>query len=102
MNLTNLENGDWVKVKGVDFGTQGAKNFTAQVASATQGGNIELRLGALDGKLIGTCEVGNTGGAQSWKKLSTKVSPTTGVQDIYLKFTGKEGQLLNLDFWQFN
>lgn len=101
MNLTDLNDGDWVKVAGVDFGSPGAKKFMARVASAGPGGSIELRLGSPDGKLIGTCKVENTGGAQSWKSVMCDVSGATGVQDLVLKFTGGEEPLLNLNYWQF-
>ncbi|HLP75329.1 MAG TPA: glycoside hydrolase family 43 protein, partial [Candidatus Paceibacterota bacterium] len=67
MNLSEINNGDWVKLVGVDFGGKGAKKFTARVASAEQGGNVELHLGSPDGKLVGTCKVDNTGGWQQWK-----------------------------------
>jgi arabinoxylan arabinofuranohydrolase len=101
MDLTDLNNGDWVRIVGVDFGTKGARKFTARVASAEPGGSIELRLGGLDGKLVGTCKVENTGGWQTWKDASCEVSGATGVQDLYLKFTGGEKPLLNLDYWKF-
>jgi arabinoxylan arabinofuranohydrolase len=110
MDVCKIENGDWIKVKGVDFrgkgmrkffGSKSAKKFNARVASAGQGGNIELRLGGLDGQLIGTCQVENTGGQQTWKDVSCKVTGATGVQDLYLKFTGGEGSLFNVDFWKF-
>lgn len=101
MNLANLDNGDWMKIVGVDFGAKGAKKFAARVASAESGGNIELRLGGVDGKLVGTCKVENTGGWQNWKDVSCVVSGATGVQDLYLKFTGGEKALFNLDHWKF-
>ncbi len=101
LNLSELHNGDWVKVAGVDFGAKGAKKFSARVASAEQGGNIELRLGALDGKVIGKCKVENTGGWQQWKEISCAVEAASGVQDLYVKFTGGEKPLLNLDHWKF-
>ncbi|HMP83870.1 MAG TPA: glycoside hydrolase family 43 protein [Verrucomicrobiota bacterium] len=101
MNLTDLHNGDWVRVVGVDFGAAGAKTFLARVASAGQGGNIELRLGSPDGKLIGTCKVSDTGDWQTWKDVSCDVSGANGVQDLYLKFTGGDQPLLNLDHWTF-
>lgn len=101
MNLTDINNGDWVRVVGVDFGNKGAKKFTARVASAGPGGTIELRLGGVDGKLIGTCKVENTGGGQQWKDVSCDVADAKGVQDLYLKFTGGEGSLFNVDFWKF-
>ncbi len=101
MNLTDLNNGDWVRVVGVDFGAKGAKKFSARVASAGPGGNIELRLGSLDGKLIGTCKVENTGGQQAWKTATCDVSGASGIQDLYLKFTGDDGALFNVDYWKF-
>jgi arabinoxylan arabinofuranohydrolase len=100
MNLTDLNNGDWVRIVGVDF-AKGAKKFSARVASAGKGGDIELRLGSLDGKLIGTCKVESTGGQQTWKEVSGEVTGATGVQDLYLKFTGGEGSLFNVDSWKF-
>jgi arabinoxylan arabinofuranohydrolase len=101
MNLTELDNGDWVKVAGVDFGSKGAKKFNARIASAEQGGVIELRLGGPEGKLIGTCKVESTGGWQTWKPVSCEVSAATGVEDLCLRFTGGDKPLFKLDFWQF-
>ena len=43
MDVTNIQNGDYIKVKSVDFGT-GATSFSARVASSTSGGSIELHL----------------------------------------------------------
>ncbi|RCX14852.1 arabinoxylan arabinofuranohydrolase [Anaerobacterium chartisolvens] len=95
-----IQNGDWVKVKGVDFGT-GATSFEARVGSATSGGNIELRLDSPTGKLIGTCAVSGTGGWQTWTTKTCNVSGATGVHDLYLKFTGGSDYLFNIDSWKF-
>jgi arabinoxylan arabinofuranohydrolase len=101
LNLAYLDHGDWVKIAGVDFGSKGAKKFFARVASAEQGGTIELRLGSLDGKVVGTCKVNPTGGWQEWAEVSCAVTGATGVQDLYLQFTGGDKPLLNLDHWKF-
>ena len=45
----------------MDFGSAGAKSFSARVASTASGGSIELRLGSLTGTLIGTCTVAEHG-----------------------------------------
>lgn len=95
-----IENGDWIKVTGVDFGT-GAGTFEARVASYTSGGNIEIRLDSSTGTLVGTCTVGGTGGWQTWVTKSSSVSGATGVHDLYLKFTGGSGYLLNVNWWKF-
>lgn len=43
-HVTNIQNGDWVALGNVDFGSNGARTFKANVAS-TVGGKIEVRLG---------------------------------------------------------
>jgi arabinoxylan arabinofuranohydrolase len=79
----------------------GAAAFYARVASAGNGGNIELRLDSVNGTLIGTCAVAPTGGWQTWSTVTTSISGASGVHDLYLKFTGGAGNLFNLNWWQF-
>jgi arabinoxylan arabinofuranohydrolase len=100
-NVGYIDNGDYLKVKGVGFGA-GATSFTARVASGAGGGNIELRLGSPTGTLAGTCAVPGTGGWQTWTSVTCPVSGATGTQDLYLRFTGGGGSLFNVNWWQFN
>ncbi len=100
MNVGWIENGDNIKIKGVNFAT-GASSFTARVASGATGGKIELHLDSLNGTLVGTCTVGGTGGWQTWTSVTCPVSGATGTHDLYLKFTGGSGYLLNANWWQF-
>ena len=100
MNVGFIEDGDYIKVKGVDFGT-GAKSFEARVASAGSGGKIELRLDSPTGTLIGTCDVSETGGWQTWTTKTCTVSGATGVHDLYFKFTGGSSYLFNFNWWKF-
>ncbi|MCC4319486.1 glycoside hydrolase family 43 protein [Streptomyces malaysiensis] len=100
MNVGYTENGDYIKVKGVAFGA-GPSSFTARVASATGGGSIELRLGGPNGTVVGRCGVPNTGGWQTWTTVSCPVSGLTGTQDLYLRFAGGSGYLVNADWWRF-
>jgi arabinoxylan arabinofuranohydrolase len=100
-NVGYLDNGDYIKVKGVDFGS-GAASFDARVASASAGGTIELRLDSLTGPTVSTCGVPGTGGWQTWTTISCTVGGATGTHDLYLRFTGSGGGLFNLNWWQFN
>ncbi|KAG7095060.1 hypothetical protein E1B28_005850 [Marasmius oreades] len=100
IDVSFIDNGDYIKVKGVAFGN-GAKTFTARVASATSGGKIELRLGNQEGNLIGTCTVPGTGGWQTWTTVTCSVSGATGTQDLFFRFTGGSGELFNFNWWQF-
>ncbi|HOV27413.1 MAG TPA: carbohydrate-binding protein [Pseudobacteroides sp.] len=100
MNVCFIENGDYIKVKGVDFGS-GAESFEARVASATSGGSIEIRLDSPTGKLVGTCVISGTGGWQTWVTKSCTISGATGKHDLYFKFTGGSGNLFNFNWWKF-
>jgi arabinoxylan arabinofuranohydrolase len=100
MGIAYVDNGDYLKVKGVGFGT-GAGSFQARVASGASGGRVEVRLGSPTGTLAGTCTTGGTGGWQSWTTVTCPVTGATGTQDLYLRFAGGTGSLLNVDWWQF-
>ena len=98
LNLCDIQNGDWIKLRGVDF-SDGAKSFIASVAGE-KGGKIEIRVGNPDGLVLGTCEVSATGGPQEWKAASCNIRKITGVIDVCLKFVGDGGDLFNVDWWQ--
>ncbi|WFE61791.1 family 43 glycosylhydrolase [Micromonospora sp. WMMD712] len=100
MNVGFLNNGDYVKVKGVAFGS-GAASLSARVASAGSGGTIEARLGSPTGTRVAACTVPVTGGWQTWQTVSCPVTGATGTQDLYLRFVGGSGNLFNLNWWQF-
>ena len=97
-----IENGDYVKVSGVDFGQAGASEFTASVASNGQGGKIELHLDSETGPMVGTVTVPVTGDWQNWEQVSGNVVGATGVHDLYLRFAGGDSYLFNVDWWQFS
>ena len=100
MNVCNIENGDYIRVKGVDFG-KGATAFEARVASGSEGGKIEIRLGSPTGKLVGTCVVSGTGDWQQWETVNCTVDGAAEGHDLYLVFTGGEGKLFNFNWWKF-
>ncbi|KAH7309706.1 glycosyl hydrolase [Stachybotrys elegans] len=100
-NVADINNGDYIKVAGVDFG-DGATGFTARVASQANGGNIEIHLGSTSGALVGTCSVPGTGGWQQWTDVDCEVSGASGVEDVFFVFTGSGSDFLfNFNYWQF-
>ena len=107
MNVTNIEDGDWINVRGVDFGSTGAGAFTASIASdmkvgASKGGSIEIRIDDVSGTLIGTVPVSYTGGLDVWKLETIAIEKVTGVHDVYFVFTGENAEnLFNFDYWHF-
>jgi arabinoxylan arabinofuranohydrolase len=101
MDVTAIENGDYIKVKGVDFGS-GAASLDVRVASAGSGGTIEVRLDSQTGKLVGSCAVSGTGGAQTWATKSCPIDGAGGVHDLFFVFTGGSGSLFNFNWWKFH
>jgi hypothetical protein len=101
MDVTSINNGDYIKVKNVNFGS-GASSFDARVASAASGGSIELHLDSQTGTLLGTCAVSGTGGAQTWLTKTCTVTGATGTHDLFLKFSGGSGNLFSFNWWQFS
>lgn len=97
--VAEIQNGDYIKVKGVDF-KDGATKFTVRVASGTQGGNIELRVDKKDGQNVGTCKVPNTGDWTEWKTIDCECN-VSSVHDLFLVFTGGDGYLFDFEWWQF-
>lgn len=98
-NVSVINNGDWIKFEDVDLGS-GATQFSARVASNTSGGMIELRTGSETGTLIGTLAVHHTSGWQNYKTVRTTIRELTGIQQIYLVFSGATGTLFNLNWFK--
>jgi len=99
MYVTSIHNKDFLQVKAVDF-AKGAKTFEVCAATITKG-KIEIRLDGFDGKLLGVCNINNTGGWNTWKTFATDVEKVGGVHDLYLVFRGGDGEMFNMDYWRF-
>ena len=99
--VSATENGAYIKVKGVDFGSKGAADFLARVATVTDGTTITLRLDSETGNAIGTLKVKSTGAFDKWETQSCAIKGARGVHDLYLKFFGNNWPLVNLDNWKF-
>jgi hypothetical protein len=100
--VSSIHDGDWTAVSKVDFGATGAGTFTANVASGSDGGTIELHLDSANGPLVGTLPVSNTGGESPWQTKTTSISGAAGVHDLYMVYRGASaGNLFKIDYWQF-
>lgn len=105
--VTDIDSGDYIKVRGVDFGATGAGTFTATVSSDTKagalkGGTIEMHLDEINGNSIGTITVSYTGGWDKWKIETTNITGASGIHDLYFVFKGEvNGNLFNFDNWKF-
>lgn len=106
--VTELGAGDWIGYSQLDFGA-GVTSFSARVASASSAASVEIWLDGCEaftaqpGSVIGTCAVSPTGGVETWSDVQCMVTPTNGVHDVCLRFTGDAAvsELFRLDYFRF-
>lgn len=102
--IADIHDGDYIKVRAVDFGHNSPKKFHVAAASARRGGTIEVRLDSIGGSIIAKVDVPPTGGWEQWKRLKCNTTGNvSGVHDLYFVFKGRKGcKLFNLDWWRFD
>ena len=102
--ICGIHNGDYIKVREVDFGKQSPGSFVIAAASALRGGVVEVRADSVGGEVIAEVAVPHTGGWECWQTRKADIrKPVTGIHDIYFVFKGRKGcELFNLDWWRFD
>ncbi|SMO39818.1 family 43 glycosylhydrolase [Gracilimonas mengyeensis] len=104
--LGEIHNGDWALFAGVEFGdeTPPSAGFDYQRtpdelkiegSSASNGGTIEVWLDSIGtGQKIAEQTIENTGSWDTWIEFTAQVDSISGRHDVYLYFTGNEGEEL--------
>lgn len=100
--VTSCNNFDYLQFGRVDFGKEGATAFVAKVKGLANDATIEIVLDSVSGESIGTCAVPNPQGEARWADIECAVKRTTGVRDVFLKFSGSSpDDLMHLDTIKF-
>ena len=98
--VTDIDEGEYLLVKGVDFG-KGATALEASCSAQMMGGKMEIRLDAPNGWKAGVIEVPNT--KFEYKTFKTGLTKCKGVHDVYFVFKSHSMQkknLFNFDWWR--
>ncbi|MEO0796831.1 MAG: carbohydrate-binding protein [Verrucomicrobiota bacterium] len=98
-----IKAGTWIRFDSFDFGT-GAASVDVSASSGSVGGRIEFRLGSTTGTLVGSVDVTNTTGWNTFQTFSTNVS-ASGIHDLFLVFvspTNSTQFLLDVQSFTFN
>ncbi|GAA3510922.1 hypothetical protein GCM10022393_25740 [Aquimarina addita] len=98
-NIGYINNNDWTLYKNINLSSISSVSVNASSDSA--GGRIELRVGSTTGTILGTVEIGNTGGWNIWNISTAEVNKIAGIHDLYLVFKGGTGYLFDLDWISF-
>jgi hypothetical protein len=92
--IANIDRGDFLKYSQLDFG-QGLETFVACIGvgdkysngqPANTRGQMEIRIDALDGPVIGLLITQSTGSFTTHVPQSTPITKTSGIHDVYLTF----------------
>ena len=83
MYIFDIDNGEYIKLRGVDFGTKGAKQFNIAAAS-TGGVTINLRLDSNKGPVVGTITIGKTGSVEKQQAFMICISVSTKLTATYI------------------
>ena len=97
-NVGYIENGDYMLYSKLDFTNK--IGIDVRIASQTGQGTLEVRLDSLDGPLLASFDVVNTGGWQNWKTFSQAFEQVEGVHDLYLKSVGGSGYTFNINWFR--
>ncbi|RKR81756.1 carbohydrate binding protein with CBM6 domain [Mucilaginibacter gracilis] len=97
--VTSINPGDYIKVQQVNF-KKPTSTFSANIKPIS-GGQIEIHLDSADGELMGICEVQKNIGEGRWNTVTCKVTPVTGIHNLYFVFKGKGEKLFDFDWWLF-
>ena len=100
MYVHDIDDGEYILVRGVDFGRKGAKKIMAALGSDGYG-CMEVRLDAPDGPMKALIAVTPTGGKTVFKTYTAKFKKRIrGVHDLYFVFTGAGRDLFTFDWWK--
>ena len=96
--ITNVDNGDWLCVRDVDFGDSAPAAIEVAMAALHDGGTVEFRLDRQDGPLLGS--VSTDGSSLTYSCPVQNADKAAGVHDVYLVFRGGDGRLFDVDYWK--
>ena len=83
-NIGYIDTGDWMEYT-INIPTSGTYNVNSRVASAP--GNAAFQF-QVNGSVLGTTNIPNTGGWQSWTTISTNINLSAGAQTLRLYSVG--------------
>ena len=101
LSVVDVNNGEYICVRGVDFGKNKARRFEVS-ALPLEGGNLKIRLDAPDGKIVGNVNIPKGNETSKYELYSCEVNAVSGIHDLYLSFEGENNKdLFELDYWKF-
>ena len=95
-----IHNGDWIKVREVEFGAEGPKTLTVETLNFKNPGTIEFYVNAMSDSPFASVKVDGTQSVQT-VEIKTR-RPVTGKHDVYILFRGGDEQMFDFDWWKLD
>ena len=89
--ITNLSEGKYTKISGVEFGDAGAESFSASVLNVKKASSITVRLDKVNGEIVGKAEFSADG------LVTVPLTGAVGKHDVFFVFAGD----FEADYWEF-
>lgn len=96
--VTSIHNGDWIKVRNVNFGSEAPTLATIKLLNFKSEGVVELYADRLGGSPFVTFTVNNG----DKEVRAPVVKGPTGIHDVYLFFRGGDSELFDIDWWKIH
>lgn len=93
--VTRIHNGDWIKIREVDFGTDAPSELRAAFLNFRNPAVVELYVDSMGGTPFASVNVHDAGECSA-----AIASEVTGKHDVYVLFRGGDEQLFDFDWWQ--
>lgn len=97
-NIGYIENGDYAAYQKINF-EDGAKSL--KIRASGNPARIELYLDKISDTPATVVDFKGTSGFGDYTDVEFNINKISGTHDLYLKFTGGEGYLLNIDSFVF-
>jgi glucose/arabinose dehydrogenase/PKD repeat protein len=96
-----IDPGDWVSFN--PYNLTGVDSLSTRISAGGNGGTIEFRSGAVDGPIVATVVVPNTGSPDNYLDLpAVPVTDPGGTHKLFLVFKGNGGGLFDVDSFTFH
>ena len=94
--VTSIHNGDWIRIREVNFNNASVKTLTAGICNYKNAGTIDFFLDRLDGQPFASVKVNDF-----LTTFDAKIRKAPeGIHDVYVLFRGGDEELFDFDWWQ--
>ena len=93
--VTQIHNGDWIKVREVDFAQDGPSEIEIQTLKFNTPAVVEFYIDSLGGDPFASFDVRASGAMKT-----SLARPVTGRHDVYILFRGGDEQFFDFDWWK--